>query len=158
VPPIILTILQALFLLLLYVFVARAVRWVVRDVATTTPTRTVSRSATGGARSASSPRRRKPRSSPRELVVHAPNARPRVLPLADAEITFGRAGAASVVLDDGYVSETHARVYRDGDDWLVADAGSTNGTFLNQVKVTAPTPLAAGDQLGIGKTVVEVRR
>lgn len=56
------------------------------------------------------------------------------------------------------MSERHARVYREGDEWLVSDLGSTNGTLLNQVKVTSPTPIAAGDQLRIGKTVIEVRK
>ena len=41
---------------------------------------------------------------------------------------------------------------------MVADLKSTNGTFLNRVKVTSPAQIAAGDQLGIGKTIVEVRK
>jgi pSer/pThr/pTyr-binding forkhead associated (FHA) protein len=49
-------------------------------------------------------------------------------------------------------------VFHDGRHWVVEDLGSTNGTFLNRVKVTSPTPIAAGDQLGIGKTIVEVRK
>jgi pSer/pThr/pTyr-binding forkhead associated (FHA) protein len=73
-------------------------------------------------------------------------------------VTFGRASESTVAVADPYVSDHHAHVFHDGQDWLVEDLGSTNGTFLNQVKVTSPTPIEAGDQLGIGKTVVEVRK
>lgn len=169
-PPIILTLLQALFLLLLYVFVARAVRAVLRDVRTAAPASAPrqaraarpSPAASAGSPMAPSQRRGgrgdRPRAQPRELVVHVSGGRPQVLPLDDGDITFGRTASATVVLDDPYVSDRHARVHHDGRGWVVSDLGSTNGTFLNRVKVTAPTPIAPGDQLGVGRTVVEVRR
>jgi pSer/pThr/pTyr-binding forkhead associated (FHA) protein len=93
-----------------------------------------------------------------ELVVHTPEGRPRVVRLDAHDVTFGRAPASTVVLDDAYVSDHHAKVFLSGDEWCVTDLGSTNGTFLNQLKVTSPTPIAAGDQLAIGKTVVQVRK
>jgi FHA domain len=178
VPPIILTLLQALFLLLLYVFVARAVRAVVRDVRASSQRavapaaprmpaapaepapRRPSRPAPPlpAAGPPARPKARRPRVRPSELVVHRSEGRPRVIPLDGAEVTFGRAADSTVVLDDPYASERHARVYREGDEWLIVDQGSTNGTLLNQTKVSAPTPIAAGDQVRIGKTVVEVRR
>jgi pSer/pThr/pTyr-binding forkhead associated (FHA) protein len=155
VPSIVLQLLQGLFLLLLYVFVARAVRAVVRDL----------RTAPATARVANPPVVPKPvtrdriRRPPGELVVHRPDSRPQVIRLnGDSEVTFGRAAESTVAVADPYVSERHAHVFHDGQDWLVEDLGSTNGTFLNQVKVTSPTPIEAGDQLGIGKTVVEVRK
>jgi pSer/pThr/pTyr-binding forkhead associated (FHA) protein len=165
--PIVLTLLQGLFLLLLYLFVWRIVRAILRDLRSTTPP----------ARPAGAPAPRRPaapvpaaaprkpaatggegdRAQPRQLVVHGPGGAPQVLTL-DREISFGRADPATVVLDDPYVSDWHARVWRDGPGWVVTDLGSTNGTFLNQRKVNGPTPIAAGDQLGIGRTTVEVRR
>lgn len=174
-PPIILTVLQALFLLLLYVFVARAVRAVLKDVspASTRPRRPRPAAQAGpaakkgrrkgglasGAQSTARQRSEQPpRIAPREIVVHSPTGAPRVIGLGAETITFGRNPASTVTLDDPYISDRHARVYNDGKRWLVADEGSTNGTFLNQVKVSEPTPIAAGDQLGIGKTVVEVRK
>jgi len=155
VPPIVLLAGQALFLLLLYLFVARAVRVVVRDVRSSAATAApVPRSPAPKARKG----RKGQTAAPGELVVHITDCRPRVIPLDAHDVTFGRAGASTVVLDDPYVSDHHARVYLTDGQWQVADLGSTNGTFCNQVKVSSPTALTPGDQLGIGKTVVQVRR
>lgn len=155
-PEIVFIVGHALLLLLIYAFVWRAVRAVWRDVAVAShaaaaPRATRSRRSGGGGK-------KKERTLPRELVVHGPQGAPRVVRLDSHDVTFGRAPASTVTLDDPYTSDHHARVFlRDG-EWCVADLGSTNGTFLNQVKVTSPTPIAAGDQLGIGKTTVQVRK
>jgi pSer/pThr/pTyr-binding forkhead associated (FHA) protein len=156
-PPVIFVLLNGLFLLLLYLFVARAVRAIVRDVVRPAPPVRAAAAARAPVRPTAPTTPRKTKAQPRELVVHSPDMSPRVIPL-DREIRFGRASSCTVVLDDTYASEQHARVYSNGDGWLVADMGSTNGTFLNRAKVTQPAPLAPGDQLGIGKTVVEVRK
>ncbi|MGI9018659.1 MAG: FHA domain-containing protein [Euzebya sp.] len=153
-PPIVFTVLQVLFLVLLYAFVARAVRWVIKDVGslgsgTAAPVPAVARSR---------PAKQK-RVRPRELVIHVPDGAPRVLPLDDGRhVTFGRHDTATVILTDPYASDFHARIEPDGDGWSLVDEGSTNGTYLNQVRLTAPTPIRAGDQISFGRTSVEVRR
>lgn len=154
--PLTFALLQGLFLLLLYLFVARAVRWVWRDLsaaqrggAAPAPPRGKAKSTQGA---------KKARTTPRELVIHTPQAKPRVVRLDAHDVTFGRAETSTVSLDDAYISDHHARVFLQDGEWHVSDLGSTNGTFVNQVKVTSPTPIAAGDQLGIGKTTVEVRK
>jgi len=158
VPPVVLTLLQALFLLLLYVFVGRAVRTIARDLSPAGATAVRRRSV----RPTAPRRRQESRKEPRELVVHLPGVAPRVIPLADQQdgtgVTFGRAPDMTVPLDDPYASDRHARVYRTGEGWVLADLGSTNGTYRNKEKVSAPVRLVAGDQFAIGKTVVEVRR
>ena len=159
-PPIILWLLQAFFLLLLYMFVWRAVRAVVRDlrtapaVAPRPPARARARRQSAD-RAARAPEQRP---TPSQLVVHIPEGRPRVIELTDDAVLFGRSPSSTVRLDDPYVSDDHARIYHADGGWMVADLKSTNGTFLNRVKVTTPTQIAAGDQLGIGKTIVEVRK
>lgn len=171
-PPIVLTLLQGLFLLLLYIFVARAVRAVLRDISAPAPARPAqqrrtqrvtqppaARAAQGAQGKGKKPKKGQPkRIAPGELVVHTPDHQPHVLALDGTTVTVGRSPEATVTLDDPYVSDHHAKMYRDGEEWLVVDEGSTNGTFLNQQKVTSATPLAAGDQLSIGKTVIEVRK
>jgi pSer/pThr/pTyr-binding forkhead associated (FHA) protein len=61
------------------------------------------------------------------------------------------------VLDDDYASTRHARIALKGDDWYVEDLGSTNGTYLDRAKVTAPTRVPLGVPVRIGKTVIELR-
>ncbi|HET7722577.1 MAG TPA: FHA domain-containing protein, partial [Acidimicrobiales bacterium] len=73
------------------------------------------------------------------------------------ELTVGRAGGCQITLDDTFVSQLHARVFRrDGQLW-VEDLGSTNGTFLNRKKISAPVSMRKGDRLQIGKTVMELQ-
>lgn len=155
-PPIILWLLQGFFLLLLYIFVWRAVRAVVRDLRSgPAPPRPRSRRAVA---EASPPTPSSNRADPSQLVIHFPDGRPRVIELRGQTVLFGRSPSSTVRLEDPYVSDDHARIYEADGSWMVADLKSTNGTFLNRVKVTAPTRIAAGDQLGIGKTIVEVRK
>ena len=70
---------------------------------------------------------------------------------------MGRAGGCQITLDDTYVSQLHARVFRREGQLYVEDLGSTNGTYLNRKKVTAPIAIRKGDRLQIGKTVMELQ-
>ena len=75
------------------------------------------------------------------------------------ELTVGRAAGCGVALmDDTFVSQLHARVFRRDGDYWVEDLGSTNGTYLNQKPVTAAVAMRKGDKLQIGKTTMEVRK
>jgi hypothetical protein len=158
-PPIVLFALQALFLLLLYLFVARAVRAVLRDLhASAAPSRRVSAPPPRPAAASRPAGHARRGSTARQLVVHRPDGKPEVVPLDGAEVRFGRNRQCDVVLDDSYVSDRHTRVFPREGAWMVADMGSTNGTYLNRQRVSEPSPLSPGDQLTIGKTVVEVRK
>ena len=64
--------------------------------------------------------------------------------------------AARSPSDDTFVSQLHARVFRRDGQLYVEDLGSTNGTYLNRKKVTAPVAVRRGDRLQVGKTVLEV--
>ncbi|MET7420126.1 FHA domain-containing protein [Dactylosporangium sp. NPDC005555] len=65
--------------------------------------------------------------------------------------TLGRDGAtAAVVLEDRDISRRHARLELAGDDLLLTDLGSTNGTFVNDERVTRRV-LVTGDRLRIGR-------
>jgi pSer/pThr/pTyr-binding forkhead associated (FHA) protein len=79
-------------------------------------------------------------------------------PLTEVAITIGRADDSTLVLTDDYASTRHARLVPQGDAWLVEDLGSTNGTYLDRQRITAPTPVPVGVPIRIGKTVLELRK
>ncbi len=71
------------------------------------------------------------------------------------ELSIGRAAACTLTLDDTFVSQQHARLVRRDRQHLVEDLGSTNGTFVNRERITAPVVLVPGDRVQIGSTVME---
>jgi sulfite reductase (NADPH) flavoprotein alpha-component len=72
-------------------------------------------------------------------------------------VTLGRdTAAAAVVLDDSNVSRRHARVEIAGNELVLTDLGSTNGTFVNDERVTRHV-LALGDTIRIGRYEVTWR-
>jgi pSer/pThr/pTyr-binding forkhead associated (FHA) protein len=78
--------------------------------------------------------------------------------MAQEPLRIGRSDACQVILQDTYVSQVHARVFPKDGEWFVEDLGSTNGTYLNRAKVSQPASIAAGDEIKIGKTSLEVHR
>ncbi len=70
--------------------------------------------------------------------------------------TIGRAPSSTIVLDNGYVSTEHALITRRGDQWLLEDVGSRNGTLLNGVKLGETAVISVGDVIAIGETQFKV--
>lgn len=99
-----------------------------------------------------------PRPAVSRLVVTEGPLRGTSLPLTTSAILIGRAPSCTLVLDDDYSSSRHARIFPSGDQWVLEDLGSTNGTFIGTSRVTAPTPLTPGLQVRIGQSVVELQR
>jgi pSer/pThr/pTyr-binding forkhead associated (FHA) protein len=104
---------------------------------------------------AASTRRRKSGTPTVLRVIEPESERGRSFPLAD-ELTVGRAAGCHVTLDDTYISQLHARVFRRDGRFLVEDLGSTNGTYLNRAKVSGPMPMSSGDRLQVGSVVMEL--
>lgn len=77
--------------------------------------------------------------------------------LGTQPVLIGRADDSTLVLTDDYSSARHARLSPRGSEWYVEDLGSTNGTYLDRVKVTTATPVPLGTPVRIGKTVIELR-
>src|SRR5690348_14373607 len=63
----------------------------------------------------------------------------------------GRDPEADIVIPDACVSWQHAVFRCDGGRWVLADNGSSNGTFVNEQRITSAT-LADGDLIGFGDT------
>ncbi|MDT3398273.1 FHA domain-containing protein [Streptomyces sp. B1866] len=99
------------------------------------------------------------RGGPTKLVVSEGTLAGTTVALQGQTITLGRAHDSTIVLDDDYASSRHARIYPDRDgQWIVEDLGSTNGTYLDRTRLTAPTPIPLGAPIRIGKTVIELRK
>ncbi len=62
-------------------------------------------------------------------------------------IIIGRASTADLSLPDRFLSRQHTRIYKEGACFVVEDLGSRNGTLLNGVQISQPTPLKAGDEV-----------
>lgn len=72
-------------------------------------------------------------------------------------VVLGRSDDADFALDDPYASEYHMRLVAHDSGLMLHDLGSTNGTYLNGRRVTAPTQLRRGDTVQVGKTTMEIR-
>jgi hypothetical protein len=159
VPDSLLAILKWVFLGLLYLFFVRVIRavWVeVRE-----PKSVPAGPAVAGSAAPPADTRRKRgerRAAGDRLVVVEPSERKgQTYELTD-ELTVGRAPGCAVSLDDTFVSNLHARVFRRDGTLYVEDLGSTNGTFVNQKAVSSAVRLRKGDRVQVGRTVLEVNR
>jgi adenylate cyclase len=70
---------------------------------------------------------------------------------------LGRSTTASVRLADREVSRKHSQVDKEGEDYILRDLGSSNGTFLNGKRIFGPTALKDGDEVVIGTSKMEFR-
>jgi pSer/pThr/pTyr-binding forkhead associated (FHA) protein len=75
----------------------------------------------------------------------------RAVPLA-GHMCLGRAGHNDIVLDDSFAAREHAEIEVAGEQVLLRDLGSGNGTFVNEVQITDPQLLRDGDRIRIGQT------
>lgn len=69
--------------------------------------------------------------------------------LAKPVTTIGRWADNDVVIDDRWVSRTHAQIRRQGEQYVVEDLDSKNGTFLNGRRIDSPTVLTDGDEVQV---------
>jgi len=72
--------------------------------------------------------------------------------------TIGRAGHNHILITDSYSSYEHARIVYQQESFYLEDLQSTNGTFLNGVKIKEAVKLQDGDQIRIGQTILVFRR
>ena len=95
---------------------------------------------------------------PGRLVVTEGPLRGTIVPLGTSSVLIGRAPGCTLVLDDDYSSSRHARIFPQGGQWFVEDLGSTNGTFVADQRVEAPTPVPTGTPVRVGQSVLELQR
>jgi hypothetical protein len=74
--------------------------------------------------------------------------------LEKSEVTIGRDLANDIPVPDSEISRRHARFIVKVDGVYVEDLGSTNGTFLNGVRLSSPKRLANGDLITLAESTV----
>ena len=146
-------VLQAVFLLILFLFIA----WVVissrRDLAGGVNTDLPMAGGTPG-----EPVRERggwdlrQGIRPRLVVVAAMNFQPGTEFEIGDSATMGRAPSADVPIEDPFASSAHARIFPRGQFMYIEDMGSTNGTYHNGRQLRRPEQLKMGDVVRIGET------
>jgi pSer/pThr/pTyr-binding forkhead associated (FHA) protein len=161
VPAIVLQLTRVGFLILLWLFVLAAIRVIRADLRAGAAADGASerRGDRGRRQSAGSGHGATAggRPVPGILVVTAGSMAGTRLRLGPGPILIGRAEDSTLVLDDDYASTRHARLVQHGQQYFLEDLGSTNGTYLDRARITAPTPVAVGVPIRIGRTVIELR-
>jgi len=87
---------------------------------------------------------------PARLLALVEDAQPAEIPLTGDACSLGRAASCDVVIPRPTVSRLHALVVRDGPRFVIRDAGSANGTFVNGARLADPHLLADRDAIGLG--------
>jgi hypothetical protein len=136
VPDLILALLRIIFLGLIYLFVWQVAR------------------AIGSHLGISVRRKRKEGTS--VLFVRSDTQQGQQFEVSDV-LVMGRSQETDVVLDDPYASEFHLRLVAQENGMMLHDLGSTNGTYVNGRRVSAPTQMRRGDTIQVGKTVMEIK-
>jgi pSer/pThr/pTyr-binding forkhead associated (FHA) protein len=146
-----LLVLKVAFLVLLYLFIWRIVRSAARDVRSSQESMILgpqqAQSLGLVAKAPAAPRGR--------LVVVASSA---LTPgdayeVDSAQVTVGRGANNDIPLpDDEFASARHARIEPRRDGVFVEDVGSTNGTFVNGIRLARERRLQPGDLVRVGDT------
>jgi len=152
-----LTVLKVLFLALLWVFIASAVSVIRSDLFG----RTVPMPDQPGAQELEQPlpppkKTKRTRGEPRILTITQGSQAGQSAELADGVILIGRGAGAQLSLDDDYVSTRHARVVSGENGIYLEDLGSTNGSYVNGQRITAPTTVSLSDTIRIGRTIMRL--
>ena len=71
-------------------------------------------------------------------------------------LVFGRSSKADLMVSDRYMSRLQARLYREGESWLIEDLGGRNPTLLNGKPIPQPVRVAPGDLIAVSDTRIHV--
>ncbi|MCA9513500.1 MAG: Flp pilus assembly complex ATPase component TadA [Myxococcales bacterium] len=92
------------------------------------------------------------------LSIREKNGEERQLSFDKEEVTIGRASGSDIVLPRNNISKRHARLVDKHDKVVIVDLRSTNGTYVNGRRITAPELLTGEDKVYIGDFVIRLSR
>ena len=87
------------------------------------------------------------------LVMRSGPSAGKVFPLDKPEVIVGRDLNNDIVINDPEVSRRHARFFIQGNSYVLEDLGSTNGTFINGQRLSAPYALHIGEAITFGERI-----
>ncbi len=93
-----------------------------------------------------------------KVVVIESGAETRFFPIPEEGLIIGRdPNQADLVIQNRYVSKAHARIMPKGDEYLLIDLASTNGTFVNGERITEKK-VKGDEEILLGKSgVIKIR-
>lgn len=139
-------ILRIAVVLLLYFFLWQVLRFVIRDL-----------------RSAAQPSAANTMTSPYGQVIVVRSGQSGVavgksFPLGPSNLIGRSMELCEIALNDSFLSGQHARLELQGDEWVLEDLSSTNGTFVNEIEVRDPTIIEDGDVIRVGRVEMKLVR
>ena len=88
------------------------------------------------------------------LVVKSGDAVGTEYPIRHDGLLIGRHEQCEIVIANPLISRRHSQILFDGSYCTIEDLGSTNGTFVNDRRLTAPHVLRSGDRVRIGDVLL----
>jgi Inner membrane component of T3SS, cytoplasmic domain len=94
----------------------------------------------------------------KRLVITSGSKEGLEIDLPEEQLSIGRSSESNLVIRDDYTSTHHARLLLWNEGWVIQDLDSTNGTYLDGVRVIVPTQVPLNTPIKIGTTSFELRR
>lgn len=80
----------------------------------------------------------------------------KVFPLGPSNVIGRSMENCEIALNDSFLSGQHARLELRGDEWILEDLNSTNGTFLNEIEVRDAALVEQGDIVRVGRVEMKL--
>ena len=88
-----------------------------------------------------------------KLIINEGPVPGQEIDLPQTEMIIGRDSGCDLVFTLQAISRRHARLFFQNGEYFIEDLGSSNGTFVNRQRLSAPHQLHDGDQLHLGNAV-----
>ncbi len=92
------------------------------------------------------------------LYIYPKEGNPWKLEVDREAVSIGRAQGNDLTVADPNCSSRHAFIERTGESFVIRDAGSKNGTFVNSRRIDCPAVLSQGDEIALGSTTMTFDR